>query len=82
MENRILHDGEIKLGFFGLVIDLLKNCLKRVEDQKKIHLLLSFIYQNRQKNRFQAIYSVTRILDDSSLRDRLEFYRQIQIIEA
>lgn len=72
---------EIKFHFFCFLIDLLKNCLKRVDDQKKIYLLLSFIYQNRQKNRFQAIYSITRTLLDSNFRDRLEFYRQITKIE-
>ena len=61
---------------------MLKNCLKRVDEQKKIYLLLSFIYQNRQKNRFQAIYSITRTLLDSNFRDRLEFYRQINKIEV
>ena len=64
------------------MVDLLKSCLKRVNDQKKIQRLLSFIYQNRQKNRFQAIYSITRTLENSHLADRLEFYKQINIIET
>lgn len=53
---------EQKVEFFAFVIDILKENLNRFGDAKRIHLLLSFIYQYRQKNRFQALYSIKRTL--------------------
>ena len=72
---------ERKTEYYKFLVDLLKGSIPRVTDVKKIHRLISYIYEHRLKNRFQAIYEITRTLADSSFQDRLIYYNQIQIIE-
>ncbi len=56
--------------------------MNRFNEAKKIHLFLSFIFQYRQKNRFQAIYSLNRTLKENTFLNRLYFYHQINLIEG
>lgn len=72
---------EKKMIYYEFMAELLKGSLPRIEDGKRIHRLISFIYEHRLKNRFQAIYEITRSLKNDSMGDRLEFQRAIQVIE-
>jgi len=40
------------------------------------------VYQYRQKNRFQSLYSLKRTLKEDSFFDRLYCYHQVNLIEC
>ena len=48
---------------------------------KLIHKLISNIYEHRLKNRFQAIYEITKVNSDGDFVDRLDYYNAIKMIE-
>ena len=68
--------------YFKLIVELLRSSLSRVSDPKMIHKLISYLFQYRLKNRFQAIYEITKVVKNGSFTDKIEYFNAIQMIES
>ena len=72
---------EKQIVYYTFLVDSLKSCLIRIMNVKLIHKLISNIYEHRLKNRFQAIYEITKVNSDGDFVDRLDYYNAIKVIE-
>ena len=72
---------EKKMIYYTFLVELLRGSLVRINEPKRIHKLISYLFEHRLKNRFQAIYEITRTLKKPSFTDHLEYFNAIQIIE-
>ena len=66
--------------FFHLLVDMIKEAINKLTETKRLYVLLCFIYQYRQKNRFQAIRAITKTLYKATFFDKMYFHHQINLI--